>query len=140
MARKKWLIGGLLAGGLAAVALLRRRRGSGYEWDDVDSPGEDDEFGERRANAPEQQWAPAQTRRDVTAEELSTAARVETSWPDIQTVWPTLTLDDMRAAEGDLDRLAVSIAEKVGQPKDEVRGRLDEIIARDTPTPSFPAH
>jgi uncharacterized protein YjbJ (UPF0337 family) len=140
MGRKKWLIGGLIAGGLATVVVLMRRRDSGYEWDDIDAAGEGDTFGDRPADAPEQVWAPAETRTNVTPESLSMAARVETSWQDIQTVWPSLTLDDARPAEGDLDRLAARISEKVEQPKDEVRARLDEIIARDTPTPSFPAH
>ena len=67
------------------------------------------------------------------------AARVETSWSRIHEVWPALTLDDIRPAEGDLDKLSGLIAEKVEQPRDEVRDRLEQILAEETPTPSFPA-
>lgn len=139
LTKNKWLIGGLIAGGLASVILLRRRGGSGYEWDDIDAAGEGDTFGERDATAPEQRWAPAETKHDVTVEELSMAARVETSWDAIHTVWPSLTLEEIRPAEGDLDRLAGLIAEKVEQPRDEVRERLEGIIAQETPRPSYPA-
>ena len=68
------------------------------------------------------------------------ASRVETSWDAIQTVWPTLTLDEIREVEGSLDRLAELIAEKVGQPRDQVRQRLEDIIAQETPSSSYPAH
>jgi hypothetical protein len=137
--RKKWLLGGLIAGGLASVMLLRRKGGSGYEDDEIDAAGQGDTFGDREADAPEQRWAPAETRQDVTVEELSMAARVETSWETIQSVWPVLTLEDIRPAEGDLDRLAGLIAEKVEQPREQVRERLEGILAQETPRPSFPA-
>ena len=67
-------------------------------------------------------------------------ARIETSWEDIHTAWPSVTLEEARTADGDLDRLAGLIAEKVEQPRDQVRQKLDDIIAQDTPDPSFPAH
>jgi hypothetical protein len=138
--KKKWLIGGLVLGGIAAAVVARRRGRGGYEDDEIDAAGQGDTFGERDGDAPEQRWAPAQTETGVTPEELSMAARVETSFPAIQTVWPTLTLDHIRPAEGDLDRLADMIAEKVSQPRDDVRRRLDGIIAQETPDPSYPAH
>ncbi len=137
--RKAWLIGGLVLGGVGAVVAWRRLTSSGYNDDDIDFAGEDGAFGER-GTPPEEVLSPAHTRTDVTAEELSMAARVETSWEDIHTVWPSLTLDEIRKAEGDLDRLAGLIAEKVEQPRDEVKQRLEGIIAQDTPDPSFPAH
>ena len=136
---KKWLLGGVLLGGLGAVVMLRRRGGSNYEWDDIDSAGEGDAFGDRPADAPEQLWSAAETRTDVTPEQLSMAARVETSWEDIKTAWPTLSLDDVRKADGDLDRLSDMIAGKVRQPREQVLERLNGIIAQDTPMPSFPA-
>jgi hypothetical protein len=140
MGIKRWLLLGGIAAGIGTVLVLRQRR-SGYDMDEIDAPGDyDDPFGERRADAPEQRWAPAETRHDVTVEELSTASRVETSWDDIHTTWPSVTLEEARSAEGDLDRLAGLIAEKVEQPRDQVRQKLDEIIAQDTPDPSFPAH
>jgi hypothetical protein len=67
------------------------------------------------------------------------AARVETSWDRIHEVWPALTLDEIRPAEGDLDKLADLIAKKADQPRDEVRSRLEAIIEEETPRPSFPA-
>ena len=138
--RKKWLMAGLLIGGLAGVAIVRRRSSSGYEDDEIDAAGQGDTFGERGGSAPEQRWAPAETRTDVTAEELATAARVEASFHTIHTVWPALTLDDVRKAEGDLERLAGLIAEKVEQPRDQVRQRLDGILAQETPRSSYPPH
>lgn len=134
---KTLLIGGLALGGTAAFVAWNKLR-SPYEEDAIDSSGAGD-FGDRGADAPEQRWAPAKTRDDVSVEELSTASRVETSLPAMQQVWPSLTLDDVRPAEGDLDKLAGVIAEKVGQPRGEVRRRLDEIIAEETPRPSYPA-
>jgi hypothetical protein len=132
--KKKWLIGGLVLGGIAAAAVARRRRG-GYEDDEFDVAGQGDTFGERDSDAPEQRWAPARTESGVTPEAPSSASRVETSFPAIQDAWPTLTLDDIRPAEGDLDRLAGVIAEKVAQPRDEVRRRLDGIMEQETPSP-----
>ena len=140
--RKKLLISALVLGGVAGVVLVRRRSssGDGYDDDEIDAAGQGDTFGNRQGNAPEQKWAPAETRHDMTAEQLSTAARVEASFESIRTVWPTLTLDEVRRAEGDLDRLAGLIAEKVEQPRDQVRRRLDGIIAQETPRSSYPPH
>jgi hypothetical protein len=138
--KKKWLIGGLVLGGIATVFAARRRGRGGYEDDEIDAAGQGDTFGERDADAPEQRWAPAHTETGVTAEELSMAARVETAWPAIQNVWPSLSLDDIRPAEGDLDRLADRIAGRVSQPRDEVRRRLEGIIEQETPRSSYPAH
>jgi hypothetical protein len=127
--KSKWLIGGLIAGGLASVMLLRRKGGSDYEWDDADVGGEVDTFGDRDATTPEQRWDPPKATQNVTVEEPSMAARVETSWDAIHAAWPSLTLDDVRPAEGDLDRLAGLIAEKVEQPREGVRERLEGIIS-----------
>jgi hypothetical protein len=132
--KKKWLIGGLVLGGIATVLAARRRGKGGYDEDEIDAAGEGDTFGERDGAAP------AQTETGATAEALSMTARVETAWPAIQNVWPSLSLDDLRPAEGDLDRLADTIAAKVSQPRDEVRQRLEGIIAQETPDPSYPAH
>lgn len=139
LTKRSWIIGGLIAGGIASVIVMRRRSGSSYDDDWIDSAGGGDAFGDRDAEAPEQRWAPVQTEKGVTAEELSMAARVETSWNRIHEVWPVLTLEDIRPAEGDLDKLSGFIAEKVEQPRDKVRDRLEEILAEETPTPSFPA-
>src|SRR5215207_2187459 len=117
--KKKWLIGGLVLGGIAAAVVARRRGKGGYEDDEIDAAGQGDTFGERVGTAPEQRWAPARTATGVTPEELSMAARVETAFPAFQAVWPTLTLDDIRPAEGDLDRLAGVIADKGSRPRDE---------------------
>ncbi len=138
--RKRWVIGGLIVGGLAAAAARRRLMRRGYQHDEIDSAGAGATFGERDAAAPEQAWAPAETRHDVTAEELSMAARVEASMEAIRNVWPSVSVDDIRSAEGDLDRLARLIGEQVDQPPSQVRERLDAILARETPEPSYPAH
>lgn len=139
---KKWLlVGGLVATGVAGVVVARRRSAdSGYEWDDVDSAGSDDAFGERAADAPEQKMAPAETRNDVTPEALSMAARLETAYEAIHTAFPLLSLAELRKAEGDIDRLAGLIAEKAEQPRDQVRQRLDGIVAQEVPDASYPAH
>jgi uncharacterized protein YjbJ (UPF0337 family) len=139
LTKKTWLLGGLIAGGIASVIVMRRKSGSSYDDDWIDAAGGGDMFGDRDAGAPEQRWAPVQTEKGVTAEELSMAARVETSWSRIHEVWPTLTLDEIRPAEGDLDKLSGLIAKKVEQPRDEVRDRLEQILAEETPLPSFPA-
>ena len=136
---RRWvLFSGLLLGGVAGVVLIRRRAASGYDEDAIDAAGQGDTFGERGGTAPEQLWTPAETRTDVTADELAMEARIETSFDDIRNVWPSVTLDEVRRAEGDVERLAGLIAEKVEQPRDQVRRRLETIIAQDTPRPSFP--
>ena len=137
--KKKWLVGGLLAGAVATVVAVRRRGASSYDEDEVDAAGQGTTFGDRDGDAPEQRWSIAETGKGVTVEELSMASRVETSWDAIQTVWPTLTLDEIREVEGSLDRLAERIAAKVGQPRDQVRQRLEDIIAQETPSSSYPA-
>lgn len=130
-------LSGLALGGTAAYVVWTKLR-EPYEDDAIDSSGPG-EFGDRPADAPEQRWASAKTRTDVSVEELSTASRVETSFPAMREAWPSLTLDDVRPNEGDLDRLAAAIAKKVDAPRDNVRRQLDEIIARETPRPSYPA-
>ena len=135
---KKLLIGGAILGGVAAF-VLRKRRGSGYDDDEIDSADYGD-FGDRGAPAPEQQMATAETRHDTTPEELSTAARVETSLEDIRAAFPGVSDADVKSAEGDLDRLAGLIAEKTGGERGQVRQRLQAIIDTDTPDPSYPAH
>src|SRR5581483_8981519 len=97
---KKLLIGGAILGGIAAF-VMRKRRGSGYDEDEIDSADYGD-FGERGAPAPEQQMATAETRHDTTPEALSTAARVETSLEDIRAAFPGVSDDDVKSAEGDL--------------------------------------
>jgi hypothetical protein len=133
---KKWIFGGLLIGGIVA-AVIRKRRSSGYDDDEIDSaaPGT---FGEREQLSPEQKMSTATTEHGVTPEELSTAAKVENSFAGIQKQWPSITLEEIQPAEGDLDRVAGVIAARVGQPQDQVRKQLDGIIAEETPTPSFP--
>ncbi len=133
---KKWIFGGLLIGGIVA-AVMRRRRSSGYEYDEIDS-AEPGTFGERGALSPEQKMSTAKTEHGVTPEELSTAAKVENSFGGLQKKWPSLTLAEIQPAEGDLDKVAGIIAAKSGQPQDQVRKELDGIIAEETPTPSFP--
>jgi len=136
---KKLLIGGALLGGIAAFVLRKRRGGSGYDDDEIDSADYGD-FGDRGAPAPEQQMSVAQTQHDTTPEELSTAARVETSLEDIRTAFPGVSDEDVKSAEGDLERLASLIAEKTGADRGQVRERLQAIIDTDTPDPSYPAH
>lgn len=138
--KKKWLFAGMVVSGVAAIVVSRRFKSSGYDDDEIDMAMGGGEFGERGAAAPEQTMAAAHTRTDVTPEELSLAARIETSFEAIRTVYPTVTLDEVRDAGGDIDRLTQRIAEKSEQPKEQVRRRLDEIIARETPNASFPAH
>ncbi len=135
---KKLLIGGAILGGIAAF-VMRKRRGSGYDEDEIDS-ADYGEFGDRGAPAPEQQMSVAQTRHDTTPDELSTAARVETSLEDIRAAFPGISDEDVKSAEGDLDKLAGVIAEKTGGDRAQVRQRLQEIIDTDTPRSSYPAH
>jgi hypothetical protein len=135
---KKLLFGTVVIGAIAAF-IMRRRRSSGYDDDDIDSADYGD-FGNRGAPAPEQQNSPAETRQDVTPEELSTASRVETSMAAIREAWPGVSEEDVKSAEGDLDRLSGVIAARTGDPVQQVRERLDGIIAEQTPDPSYPAH
>ena len=137
LTKMSWIIGGLIAGGIASVIVLRRRSGSTYDDDWLDATGESDTFGDHDAESPEQRWTPVHTEEGVTADEPSMSARVETSWNRIHEVWPVLALDDIRPADGDLDKLAGLIADKVEQPRDEVRDRLEVILTEETPTPSF---
>jgi hypothetical protein len=139
--RKRWLIGGALLGGIVATVIARRKSSSSYSDDAIDTAGAGNEtFGERSAQAPEQKWAPAETRTDVSVEELSMAARLGASVEAIHSTWPSVSEEEIRKIEGDIDRLVQLIAEKVEQPREEVRHRLDDIIARETPRPSYPAH
>lgn len=138
---RRWLAITAVAGaGVGAVMLLRRRRSSGYTGDAIDAAGQGESFGERGGNAPEQRWAPAETRTDVTPEQLSAAAKVGVSAGAIQSAWPAVTEDEIDATEGNLDRLARLIAEKTEQPVEQVRRRLDGILAEQAPIPSYPAH
>jgi hypothetical protein len=133
---KRLLIAGAIVGGVAFY--VRRKLSRGYDEDEIDSSDWGD-FGDRPANAPEQRDSQAETRHDVSVEQLSEAARIETSMTDIINAWPSLSEADVKSAENDRERLASLIVEKTGQPLDEVRARLDGIIAQDTPRPSYPA-
>jgi len=135
---KKLLLGGVVIGGITAF-VLRKRRGSGYDEDEIDS-ADYGEFGDRGAPAPEQQMATAETRHDTTPEALSMAARVETSLDDIRAAFPGVSAEEIKSAESDLDRLAALIAEKTHGEHSQVRARLQQIIDTDTPDPSYPAH
>lgn len=138
---RKWLLIVALAGAGAAVFMLvRRMMSSGYEADQIDAAGQGDTFGRRHGDAPEQRWAPAETRTDVSPEQLSAAARAAASAGAIHAAWPAVSEEEINAAEGDLDRLAQRIAEKAEQPAGEVRRRLDDILARETSPASYPAH
>ena len=137
----KWLM--VLAVGAVAVAAIlaiRRMLSPGYDDDVIDAAGQGDTFGERPANAPEQRMAPAETRTDVSVEDLYSAARVGASMDAIREAWPAMTREEITAADGDLDRLAQRIAEKSEQPVEQVRERLSDILATETPRPSYPAH
>lgn len=135
---KLLMLGGLVAGAMV-VAKKVRGGGSAYEDDEIDSAEGEGTFGERGAEAPEQQMSIAETRTDVTPEELAMAARVETSMGAIREVFPTISEDEIKDSEGDLDKLADVIAGKVQQPREQVKQRLEGILASETPRPSFPA-
>lgn len=134
---KRLLIGVAVGGGIAYF-VKRKLGGSGYDEDDIDSADWGD-FGDRGAPAPEQQMSPAETRTGVNATELSEAARIEASTPDILKEWPAVSQDDVKSAGGDREKLAATIAEKAGAAAADVKTKLDEIIARATPLPSYPA-
>jgi hypothetical protein len=140
MMRKLLLIGGLAVGLGVGAVLAKRMMSSGYEEDEIDTGLGGGEFGERGAPAPEQKAARAKTRTDISPEQLSVAARVGESADAIRRAWPALSNDEITGADGDLDRLAQIIAEKAEQPRDQVRRRIDEILAQETPRPSYPAH
>jgi len=134
----KLIFGGMLLSGIA-TAVLRRRSSNSYNQDEIDSAGPG-AFGDRDELAPEQRWAPATTRQDVTPEELSMAARVETALDEIKSAFPTVTAEEIRHNARSLDQLAHVIAEKSGQPQTQVRTRLDAIIATVVPDASYPGH
>ena len=137
----RWLLlAALAAAGIGAMMLLRRMRTPAYEAEAIDAAGQGTTFGERSGTAPEQLWSPAETRTDVTAEQLSMEARLEFSLDAIRNVWPAIDREDVERAEGDIDRLARMIAEKVEQPVEQVRQRLDDILAQETSRPSYPPH
>lgn len=135
------LVGGIALGAVGATLLVRKLNGSGgYDDDEIDTALGEGDFGNRGAPAPEQKMAPAHTRTDISAEQLSMASRVGEALPAIRKEWPAMTEDEIYAADGDLDKLAGQIAEKAEQPREQVRKRLDDIIATEEPRPSYPAH
>ncbi|MBI2760640.1 MAG: hypothetical protein HYX51_04340 [Chloroflexi bacterium] len=138
--RKLLLVGGLAVGAGVAAVVVSRLRTSGYEDDEIDTGLGGGDFGNRGAPAPEQKMAPAETRTDISPERLSMASRLAESAEAIRTIWPAITEDDINRAEGDLERLTQRIAEKVEQPREQVRERLDGVLAQETPNPSYPAH
>ncbi len=139
--RKRILIGAAATGALAAgVVIMRRRSSSGYDSDEIDAGGQGGTFGDRTATAPEQKWAPAETRTDVTAEQLAMASRMAASGEAIRAVYPTISQEDIENTDGDLQRLSRMIAEKTSQPQDQVTQRLDGIIAQEAPLGTYPAH
>ncbi len=138
--RKAWLVGGLLAGAAAGAVAVRRLTRGGYHADEIDTGLGGGTFGERGAPAPAQQMTTAETRTGISPEQLSMAARVGEAAEGIRQTWPLMTIAEIMSADGDLDRLAGMIAQKTEQPREQIRGRLDEVIAREEPRPSFPAH
>lgn len=138
--KKTWLLGLAAVGAVGAVLVARRRSGSGYDDDEIDFAGDDAEFGHRTDAPKDVSSAPAETRTDITPERLSMAARIETAYDDIRHTWPSLSLDDVRTADGDVDRLAGMIAEQAEEPREQVRQRLDAIIEKAVPDPSYPGH
>ena len=138
--RRRVLVGAVVLGVLAVVAFIIRRRSSGYEGDEIDAGGQGATFGQRDGTAPEQKWAPAETRTGVTVEQLSMASRMAVSGHAIREVYPTVSQEEIEGVEGDLQRLARMIAERTGQPQEQVTRRLDGILAQETPRSSYPAH
>lgn len=137
---RKWLmLLGVVAAGVAAVVFLRRRS-SGYEGDAIDSARGSGTFGERPPHSPEEQMAPIHTEQNVSAEQLSMASRIGDAEDAITSVWPSLTHDDISAANGDLDKLAQTISEKTGEPAAQAKKRLEDVLAQTTPPQSYPAH
>jgi hypothetical protein len=137
--KKRWIIGGLVLGGIAGGAMIARRRlAAPYEDDFLDTAG-DSSFGYREPAAAEQPAAPAETGTDAAVEEPTMAARIRAGGEAIRAAWPSISDEEIQQADGDLDRLAQRIAEKVEQPRDEIRRRLDDIIGQETPRPSYPA-
>ena len=138
--RRSVLIGAVAVGVLAAVVIVLRRRSSGYERDEIDAGGQGATFGERDGTAPEQRWAPAETRTDVTVEQLWMASRLAVSGQALREVYPTASQEEIEGVDGDLQRLARLIAERTGQPQEQVTQRLDGILAQETPRSGYPAH
>lgn len=148
---KKWiLVGGLVVAGLGAVMLLRRRTDD--DWDDYD-----DDFmdagpnGDSLSAAPQPVTPPAlptteapkpatpvasttpaapkEPAAPTPAAPKATATTKEPSYEAIHAVWPAVTKEEVASAGSDRDRLAGLIAEKAEQPREQVRKRLDEILA-----------
>lgn len=138
--KKTWMLGLAAIGAVGAVLVARRRGSSGYDDDEIDFAGDDAEFGHRTDAPKDVSAAPAETRADITPERLSMAARIETAYDDIRRTWPSLSLEDVRTADGDVDRLAGMIAEQAEEPREQVRQKLDAIIAKAVPDPSYPGH
>lgn len=139
--KKLILVGGglVLAGGIAAV-VISRRSDDGYDDDEIDTGLAQGEFGERGAPAPEQKMSSAETRTDITPEKLSMAARIGESTEAIRKSFPAVSEEEINGADGDLDRLAELIAKKNDGKQDSIKRELSDILARETPRPSYPAH
>ncbi len=138
--RRVWLVGGLLAGAVAGAVAVRRLSRNSYDSDEIDTGTGGGAFGERGAPAPAQQMSSATTRTNVTPEQLSMAARVGEAAEGIRQTWPLMTVEEIMSAGGDLDRLAGMIAQKSEQPREQIRAKLDDVIVREEPRPSYPAH
>jgi hypothetical protein len=133
---KKWLLSLAVVGGVALW--VRRKLRPSYEEEWIDS-ADRGTFGDRGAPAPEQKESVAETRTDITPEQLSMAARIGQSAERITARWPAVSAEDVNGVDGDLDKLANLIAGRAEQPEDEVRKAIEEILAEETPRPSYPA-
>lgn len=137
--KKRWIFGGLLLGGVVGMVIARRKLSAPTE-QDISEPASAEAPADHpgRVETPEQQPAPAELGNDTVSPEPPLAAPLIPSPEAIRAVWPSISDDEIQQAEGDLERLAQRIAEKVEQPRDEIRRRLEEILSRETPISGSP--
>ncbi len=87
-------------------------------------------WAESQNAAPTQPSEPAQRPPVPFSEsQAETNARLQLQQDTLLAAFPGMSRADIVESDGDLDRLAVILASKLGQPIDEVRGRVDTILS-----------
>jgi hypothetical protein len=130
--RKLWIGAALLGSVCVGFALVKRFFGSGDSMSGIDASGQDG------FDAPEQRMSPARSEPKRSPEELQREARLAEAKDEVLARWPQLSAEQFDAASDDPAELATRIADRSGEPRDDVEAALAKLIAGASDKASFP--
>lgn len=130
--RKLWIGAALLGLAGAGMVIAKRLLGKGDPMSGIDASGQ------AGFDAPEQRWSPARSEPARSPEELQREARLAEVKDEVLARWPQISAGDFDASHDEPAALAARIADRSGEPREQVQAALSSMLADASGKASFP--